>query len=232
MKIPAKLPITAEQSRASRFQLGLTQAQVIDDSQLPGYKLKQFETGRFVPDMPFLESLRGFYETRGITFDQPEKQQPAKSPVQSDEPASKPGASIWRPVPRMALYVRDDLPEAELMKVFERMDANDARIETIMLESLKSGFVSEFSEETEAKSRELFGAMAENYLLFRHLQGRSIISAAPASPPATHGDLIASLFAQSPLAIGSGNTVTRQKEDAEAPGQGRTTADESELEEL
>lgn len=46
MKIPAVQPITAAQSRASRFQLGLTQADVISQSGLPGHKLKQFESGR------------------------------------------------------------------------------------------------------------------------------------------------------------------------------------------
>lgn len=33
MKIPSKLPVTAEQSRAARFQLGLTQANVIEQSE-------------------------------------------------------------------------------------------------------------------------------------------------------------------------------------------------------
>lgn len=47
MKIPSTLPVTAEQSRAARFQLGLTQADLIQQSDLPGWKLKQFETGRF-----------------------------------------------------------------------------------------------------------------------------------------------------------------------------------------
>lgn len=208
MKIPSTLPITAEQSRASRFQLGLTQAQVIEASSLPGYKLKQFETGRFVPDMPFLENLRDFFKERGITFeDSPIAAAPEK-PVAAEQ---KPGAAIWRPAPRMMLYVSEDLTEAELMQMFERMDANDSRIESILNDSLEAGFVAGYSAETEAKSRELFGAMAENYLIFRKLQGRNIVGNAPASPPLTHGDLLADFFAQSPLATmaaaGLGATV-------------------------
>lgn len=66
MKIPSTLPITAEQSRAARFQLGLTQANVIEQSELAGHKLKNFETGRFVPDMGFLQKLSEFYQERGI----------------------------------------------------------------------------------------------------------------------------------------------------------------------
>lgn len=75
MKIPSKLPITAEQSRAARFQLGLTQANVIEQSELAGHKLKNFETGRFVPDMAFLQSLREFYEGRGIDFSEADAKQ-------------------------------------------------------------------------------------------------------------------------------------------------------------
>ncbi len=214
MKIPSTLPITAEQSRASRFQLGLTQAQVIEASGLPGYKLKQFETGRFVPDMPFLEKLRDFYHERGITLDQEPPTTPAKSAPQAVA-AATPGAAIWRPAQRMVLYVREDLADTDLMKIFERMDANDARIESIINDRLDTGFLSNYSEETEAKSRELFGAMAENYLLFRQLQGRNILSAVPASPPATHGDLVAGFFAQSPLAeLSTGDTSPPPAADA------------------
>lgn len=215
MKIPSTLPITAEQSRASRFQLGLTQAQVIEAGGIPGYKLKQFETGRFVPDMPFLEKLRDFYHERGITLDQEPPATSAKSTPPA-EAAATPGSAIWRPTQRMVLYVREDLADADLMKIFERIDENDARIESIITDRLDTGFLSNYSEETEAKSRELFGAMAENYLLFRQLQGRNIISAAPASPPATHGDLIAGFFAQSPLAeLSTGNTSQPLAVDAD-----------------
>lgn len=212
MKIPSTLPITAEQSRASRFQTGLTQAQVIEASGLPGYKLKQFETGRFVPDMPFLENLRSFYQERGLTFSEPAVAAPTQEqPATTDQ---KPGAAIWRPTQRMVLYVREDLPEAELMRMFERMDENDSRIESILNDGLEAGFVAGYSAETEAKSRELFGAMAENYLIFRKLQGRNIVGNAPATPPLTHGDLLADFFARSPLASVAASDVGMQANDS------------------
>lgn len=187
MKIPSTLPITAEQSRAARFQLGLTQAKVIEESQLLGFKLKQFETGRFVPDMPFLQSLRDFYQEHGVSIENA----PVQGTQEKQPPAPPPGASMWRPAQRMTLYVRDDLPEADLMKIFERMDANDTRIEGIITERLETGLFSNYSEDTETKNRELFGAMAENYLLFRMLQGRSLFtSRKPATPPETLGDIV------------------------------------------
>lgn len=202
MKIPTTLPVTAEQSRASRFQLGLTQANVIEESGLPGHKLKNFETGRFVPDMPFLEGLRDYYTQKGIDFTE------TVTPLVTDKiqagqqqtPAN--GGAMVRPVSRMCFYVSDQVEPEAVDQILGRMDSNDDRIASILQSPLKGGFLSAYDEETEAKQRELFGAMAENYLLFRILQGRNIVSALPAGvEPATHADLLATFFATSPIAI-------------------------------
>jgi len=218
VKIPSTLPITADQSRAARFQLGLTQAQVISASGLQGYKLKQFETGRFIPDIPFLEGLREFYQKQNLII---ESEAPAPAPASApakggmQQPVARSGSGIWRPTQRMALYIREDLSEAELMRVFERMEANDDRIESIVAERLEEGMLGPYSEQTEAKTRELFGAMAENYLMFRHLQGRSLVSGTRVDPPETQGDLIASFLSQSPLAPAP-DDLTPAVEDADA----------------
>lgn len=194
MKIPATLPITPEQSRAARYQLGLSQANVIEESSLPGHKLKNFETGRFVPDMPFLEKLRDYYARKGLDLSQPSI--PAATPPQGSA-----GISMIRPVARMCFYVSDQLAEDVVDQILGRMDANDDRIASILQLPLQSGFISQFDEETEVRQRELFGAMAENYLLFRILQGRNIVSTPPAGVvSATHADLLATFFAASPLA--------------------------------
>lgn len=196
MNTPEKLPITATHSRSARFQLGLTQAQVIEASGLQGYKLKQFETGRFTPDAAFLEALRDFYQEQGIDLSQ------SAEPPDSTQPAGKhptPGASMIRPATRMAFYVREDMSDAELMRVFERMDANDSRIEAILADRLDRSPLGGYSEETDARSRELFGAMAENYLLFRLLQGRNIVAPYVEDAPETHAGLLSTFFAGSPL---------------------------------
>ncbi len=196
MKIPATLPITGDQSRAARFQLGLTQANVIEESGLPGHKLKNFETGRFVPDMPFLESLRDFYIDKGVDLE-------ARKP--DTKPAT--GSAMVRPVSRMCFYVSDQVAYEVVDQILGRMDANDDRIAAILRTPVGIGFFSDYSEETEAKQRELFGAMAENYLLFRILQGRNIVaSSQETKPAATHADLLSTFFAASPLAA-IANTV-------------------------
>lgn len=218
MKIPPSLPVTAEQSRASRFQLGLTQANVIEESNLPGHKLKNFETGRFVPDMPFLENLRDYYATKGIDFTETVT---VTDQIQTgQQQASTPGGAMIRPISRMCFYVSDQVEPDAVNQILGRMDGNDDRIAAILQSPLKGGFISAYDEETEAKQRELFGAMAENYLLFRILQGRNIVSALPAGvEPTTHADLLATFFATSPMAIVSNNPQAEKAKAVEAVSQ-------------
>jgi hypothetical protein len=192
MKIPSKLPITAEQSRAARFQLGLTQANVIEQSQLPGHKLKNFETGRFIPDMTFLANLRTHYEVAGIDFNDIEANQDTQKPA--------PGAGIVTTVQTSRFVVDQALPQDQVDAILDRMDANDARIAELMAMTLESGFLSTFSEKTETDTKWIYGLMAENYLHFRTLQGRNILAPLPEKAELkTQADLINSLNASALL---------------------------------
>lgn len=214
-KIPPALPITAEQSRAARFQLGLTQAAVIKESDLPGYKLKQFETGRFVPDIPFLEGLRDYYIGKGIDLTVPETKDDQSVGKKSGQQTKGPGGSMIRPVSRMCFYVSDDVSQDVVYQTLERMDTNDERIAAILQSPVRGGLFSQFDEETEAKQRELFGAMAENYLLFRILQGRNIVTPPREGvAPATHAELLGTFFAASPLVAITGQTTDGKTKSA------------------
>lgn len=186
MKIPSKLPVTAEQSRAARFQLGLTQANVIEQSELAGHKLKNFETGRFVPDMAFLQRLREFYEGRGIDFNEQ---------ISTEAQKPMPGAGIVAPMQTSRFVVDPALPQEQVDSILERMDNNDVRIAELMNRALESGLFSSYSEKTDTDTKELFGLMAENYLLFRTLQGRNILTPLPEkAEPKKQADLISGLF--------------------------------------
>lgn len=177
MKIPQTLPITAEQSRAARFQLGLTQANVIEESDLPGHKLKQFETGRFVPDMPFLEKLRDFYQGKGVQL-VGGQDKPAALP----SPASK--AQGVAPASGMCFYVDPRWSDDEVEQLLGVMETNDERIASILKEPVNTGFFSAYDEAADALIRELFGLMALNYQTFRTLQGRKL-----SQPQATNSDI-------------------------------------------
>jgi transcriptional regulator with XRE-family HTH domain len=202
MKIPAVQPISATQSRASRFQLGLTQADVIEQSGLPGYKLKQFETGRFVPDMPFLQKLAEFFSGKGIELDEVKEpsdgNQPAPTPVPTPK---KPGSDMVRHVQRPCFYVSDSVTPVLLDQCLERMHDNDERIAVILKKSLKTGLLGDgYSEETAKEHQELFGAMAEGYLIFRLLQGNPIVQPNEGKTDAkTHADLLGQFYAKSPI---------------------------------
>ena len=200
MKIPAVQPITASQSRASRFQLGLTQADVISKSTLPGHKLKQFESGRFVPDMPFLQKLADFYTGEGVDLSEAVVSDPAAPPA----PVAKPGAGMVRPAPvhRPHFYVSESVTPALLDQCLERMHANDERINEILGKDLRFGLMGGFQEQTVTEQQEIFGAMAEGYLIFRLLQGNPLVQPFDEKTSAkTHAQLLGQVFAKSPAAL-------------------------------
>lgn len=220
MNIPQNLPITPLQSKAARYQLGLTQANVIQESDLPGHKLKGFETGRFIPDMKFLDALRTYFEVKGVDLSTL-KEGDGLMPVTAAAVKPGPGAALVKQVHRMCFYVSDQIPEDQVEALLGRMDANDERIATILPQSVSSGLFSTFDEQTEQKQRELFGAMAENYLLFRLLQGRNILSPPQSAFSAhSHADVLSSFFASSPLAgmlktpVAAGAPLTADEETA------------------
>ncbi|MBI5899646.1 MAG: hypothetical protein HZB40_10505 [Rhodocyclales bacterium] len=169
MNIPQNLPITPLQSKAARYQLGLTQANVIQDSGLPGHKLKGFETGRLIPDMKFLEGLANFYQAKGIELSELTEGE-GLTPVNAA--AVKPISDKLQSLSGMAFRIA--VPFDQVDTLLERMEANDERIDEVLAQPAKAGFLSDYDESTEALQRELFGLMAANYLLFRALQGRSL----------------------------------------------------------
>jgi transcriptional regulator with XRE-family HTH domain len=173
MNIPQNLPITPLQSKAARYQLGLTQANVIQDSGLPGHKLKGFETGRLIPDMKFLEGLANFYQAKGIELSELTEGE-GLTPVNAA--AVKPPPEGLQSVAGMAFRI--SVPFDQVDTLLEKMEANDERIDQILAEPAKAGFFADYDEATDALQRELFGLMAANYMLFRALQGRSLTARA------------------------------------------------------
>lgn len=205
MKIPAVQPITAAQSRAARFQLGLTQADVISKSGLPGHKLKQFESGRFVPDMPFLQKLADFFTEQGVELTEADQTAtPPAAPAPAPAPVAKPGADKVRPAPlhRPHFYVAETVTPELLDACLERMHANDERINEILGKDLRFGLMGAFHEQTVTEQQEIFGAMAEGYLIFRLLQGNPLVKPVDAKVSAkTHADLLGQYYAKSPVSL-------------------------------
>lgn len=199
MRSTTAQPITPAQSRVARRSLGLSQSQVIQQSKLPGHKLKTFETGSYQPDVGFLKQLSDFYAALGV--DLPDDDIDA-TPIDQ----LKPGAAMVRAVPRSCFYIHDSVSPELLDQCLERMHVNDERIKALLETALKTASFSDaHHQETVAEHTELFGAMAENYLIFRLLQGNPIVQAVgePGSRAATHADLLGQFYAQSPIAAAS-----------------------------
>lgn len=203
MKIPAVQPITASQSRAARYQLGLTQADVIKQSTVPGHKLKMFESGRLVPDMPFLQKLADFYVAEGVDLSDVEEEK-APTPAPAAAPVVKPGSEMVRPAPihRPHFYVSESVTPKLLDLCLERMHANDERINEILGADLRFGLMGGFQEQTIAEQQEIFGALAEGYLIFRLLQGNPLVKPFDEKASAkTHAELLGQFYAKSPMAL-------------------------------
>ena len=180
------IPITAEQSRAARQQLGLTQAQVIEQGNITSYKLKQFESGRFTPDTAFLDALRNFYVEQGADLD--------------EKPVS--GEKIVKSVSRMCFYVADAITEDQLEAALKRLDATDDRVAELLPQAVEESWTSAYGEGTEDALREVYQRLAEGYLLFRMLQGRNIIEPRkPSDEAKTIADLLAQYQSQDFLSI-------------------------------
>lgn len=108
-----------------------------------------------------------------------------------------------------------------------RMDENDATIRALMDKPAEPGLFSEWSDVTESRLQEVFGLLAENYLLFRHLQGRALVPVANMTEGVdyrevkTIGDLMATMLAGSLRDLGAALTpkTTPADEDGEPEAQ-------------
>lgn len=212
----SKAGITPDASRLARQELGLSQAAVSQASGVQAYILKQWEAGRFRPPVAALDKLRAYYEAEGVDLDAIRAhlaEQAAPGPVDAQQP--KLGAAFTM-ASRPGFFVSDKLAPDHVGRLMARMEANDDRIAALVGESFETGFFGGISDTTEAKVRELMGTLAENYLLFRLLQGRNIVARTAdqaRSEPKTIRDFVAQwvmreseaaeLFVADPLPAGA-----------------------------
>jgi hypothetical protein len=107
-----------------------------------------------------------------------------------------------RHVQRPCFYISDSVTPALLEQCLERMSANDERIAEILNKSIRNGMFGGYHQETVQEHQELFGAMAEGYLIFRLLQGNPIVTPVEGDiDPKSHADLLGQFYAKSPVAI-------------------------------
>ena len=209
------IPLTPELSKRARRELGLSQNDVIKAASVQGYKLKQWEARGLTIELADLRKLTDFYTAQGVNL-----AELAEHVGRSNGAGHKGQAETTTEVrpalqegftynPRPGFLISDQIAPELVDTLMERMEANDDRIAKLTAEAFKAGFLSDISDETEAKARELIGTLAENHLIFRFLQGRNIVSTGR-DEPKTLGDYLGKLMQASPvlpLLAGDGTTA-------------------------
>ena len=112
-----------------------------------------------------------------------------KAAAQEQEPASP--SPLINPVTRQCFYVSEEIPHELLNAALDRMEANDDRIEKIIAADVGKGWITEHDEKTETAVAELQAKLAENYIIFRILQGQNPVSLRDTKTPVkTLADLL------------------------------------------
>lgn len=193
----AKPVLTPELSKAARRELSLSQNNVITETGVQAYKLKQFEAGRFLPEIATLKKLRDYYEEQGVDLDELDAHATTlQQPIDADAAPRAATTATARP----GFFISDDVAQEKVDEALDLMDANDARILDLVQSDFVAGLLGGASEKTEANIRELFGTLAESHLAFRFLQGKSPVVTSGAgtdAAPKTVGDFLAAWISES-----------------------------------
>lgn len=238
----SELALSPNKSRAARNFLGLSQAQAAEQSNLPAHKLKRFETGNYVPDSQFLDSLREFFEGQGYNFhdaDAPGAKAKARGDFfpsgvvgdsdsstgeTSGSPSGTPG-KLPRPQTANLQFMRitPALESDQVDRAFDCIEANEDTLLTDATQKLNMGFLSDMpSEASQAVAVAALRRLAENGLLYARLMGRDLLpvgktnGATKASSSKTIGDLLTLAMADLQLAVIDGNKEAQARRKGRA----------------
>lgn len=196
---PASL--TPDLSKAARRELGLSQNDVIKATGIQAYRLKQWEARGLSVELTDLKMLCEFYAGQGVDLDELAQHIGQVQGPPAPSGGDKLPEGIIR-TPRPGLIFSERLAADEQDRLMERVETNDDRIgELVKTKIERGGFGGDITEESQQQVQELFGAMAENYLIYRLLQGRNIIEASrPTKEARTVGEFVSQWMQQSPVA--------------------------------
>lgn len=209
MATKGQISLTDKQSKAARKVLTISQKFVSDQTGLQAYKLKQFEANGFRLRDDEKKTLRDFYESQGVNFDELDESLKAQQAAEQSEGNQQRGITQSACA---GFLISDQVTQDQMDSVLDRMDENDGRISELVGMAYKTGFFGS-SDESEATLRELFGLLAESHLLFRFLQGKNVIEPVKKNPK-TVGDMLAQWMQASPAygVMGLSNGSSAQKD--------------------
>lgn len=171
--------------RYHRRALGLTQTGLAKAAGSSASYVKMFESERIKPSQDFLDKLCTHFTDQGIPPEKlqieyaisPEKSAPSVIHGSIEGMATLPQVNIGGKIEeRQCFFIARDLPSSLVEDFLSRLDANEERITTLFSKNVKErGFLehteSGYGVETEADMKEVFGLLAENFVLFRLLTG-------------------------------------------------------------
>jgi DNA-binding XRE family transcriptional regulator len=208
------LPITPDTARAARHYLGLNQLQAAQQSGLSSHKIKNFESGQYLPDTKFAGDLKGFYEGSGYQF--PDTVKPGTNakangsvfpegviaPSDADSAdTSVPGKPEKHTIQHMR--INPSLTDDEIGNIFDHFEKNEDAISRLLAKNVETGLFGGTTDAAEAAHAQAVRLLAENGTLFAKLLGRSVVRtpspelASGKVAPKTHADLLA--FTQAPM---------------------------------
>ena len=173
-----KAIIDAAQAKNARHSLGLTQSQVADQAGVSLSYIKRFETNRESGSAAFQKKLADFFSSQGVDLDEMFGSQDVPSGASA---YTGPGRQLVKPVMRRCFYISPSIPDEAVDSLLGQMDVNDDRVAELLPQAVQTGFIGSYSRATEEDVRELIQRLAQNYLLFRVLQGRNILAPREAS---------------------------------------------------
>jgi hypothetical protein len=160
--------LTPDALRRARRTIGVTQATLATDTGVNATIIKHFETYR-LSALPASaqESLVAYFKQKGVSLADGEGQRGTGIVTVPVQPGTTP--------PRMSFAVSGSLSDQTIESALDRMDGNDEEIADLMRKVTSKGILGAYTDQTVMDSQRLFGLMAENYMLFRYLQGENFL---------------------------------------------------------
>lgn len=185
--------LSADQCRAARAALGLSQAAVARATAVNRSQLALFEVRRYVLEDERLRTLRRYFEAGGYAFDAVPRAQVGHQPAQAGEQSQS--ADDTKLID--GFLVASGLEQEPVEGALAEIAGNDEAIGRLAATPPRTGlWAAGTTKERDAALR----LMARNYLLVRGLQGRSILpdeeSSAAEAPPSVAAQLRQVLTAQ------------------------------------
>lgn len=214
--------VTPSAARYHRRALGLTQTGLAEAADVSASYVKQFESERLRPSTGFLRKLAECFIERGVSEEKLAKEYSASGQIDTT-PRARPGrvasmATVPHVEERQCFFIDVGTSEQTLEALMLRWEKNEDRIAELFKQEVKSGLIDQYSDESEKALQEVFGLLAENFVIFKLLTGwgliedKSVTADTVASVILTHYADVIRVRADA----GSGEEITQGQTDQEA----------------